>query len=481
MKEFIENFLRKQIFSTLSLHVIFIAVVGFLVYSNTFYAPFELDDKRNIIDNPAIKSFQYFKNPSVLQNVDTYKEVKKFFWSRYIGYLTFALNYRLHGLDVFGYHVFNVLIHITNAFLVYWIVIFIFRTPYFRDFQDHNSNNLIAFFSALIFVVHPIQTQAVTYIVQRFTSLATFFYLFSLFLYIKSRRSGYVRMRCGLYAGSIIFAVLSMKTKEIAFTLPIIAVLYEFMFLQGNIRKRILYLIPMLLTILIIPMTFIGANNFTELEWKAIEKSVNTANSLNISSVDYFITQIRIIVTYIRLLLLPINQNLDYNYPIYSSFFALPIFLSLLLLLSIVGVGIYLFYHSRSNGYLRLTSFGIFWFFITLTVESSIIPLANVIFEHRMYLPSIGFIISTVSFLMAIKIKVKKIFISLEEAIVFALIMIVLIFCGVAYARNTVWQTEIGLWEDVVRKSYGKARPHYNLGLAYSRAGKFNEAIKEFL
>jgi len=139
--------------------------------------------------------------------------------------------------------------------------------------------------------------------------------------------------------------------------------------------------------------------------------SNSTRDTQDISRFDYLITQSRVIMTYLRLLIFPINQNFDYRYPIYHSLFDFPVMISSIAILSIIGLSVYLFYLSRPETYmsqsdtlnmefsgLRLVSFGIIWFFVTLLVESSIIPIRDVIVEHRIYLPSIGFFIVVVSF-----------------------------------------------------------------------------------
>src|SRR5208283_1521857 len=158
-----------------------------------------------IVNNPIIKDFHYFTSPSDARGFSLYSS----FINRYIGYLTFALNYRIHGLSVTGYHIVNIAIHIANSILVYFLVLLTFRTPYFRDWEPGTGNrfpdsdcrplvpgpsspvprpwSLVPFFSAAIFAVHPLQTEAVTYVFQRFASLVTFFYLLSLVFYIKSR------------------------------------------------------------------------------------------------------------------------------------------------------------------------------------------------------------------------------------------------------------------------------------------------------
>ncbi|HCZ12310.1 MAG TPA: hypothetical protein DHV16_08695 [Nitrospiraceae bacterium] len=474
-------------------HMFLIIILGFLVYSNTFNVPFIFDDGVNIVENPVIKDSQYFKGNAKVYNSTAYKGVKDFFGTRYIGYLSFAINYRLHGLDVFGYHVVNISIHIINAMLVYWLIALSFKTPFFKSNmpesdseQGNNRKNagIIALFSSLLFAAHPIQTQAVTYMVQRFTSLATLFYLFSIVLYIKSRLVKSSSNRFGFYVASLLTVVLAMKTKEISFTLPFIIGLYEFLFFAGRLKKRILLLFPIFLALFIIPITLI-TNDFSG--FQEIEDAFNIASYMNkISRWDYLITQFRVIVTYIRLMLFPVMQNLDYDYPVYRSFFNIEIVLSFILLVMLLGFGIYSLRRSsclnmRNNHILRLSAFGMFWFFITLSVESSIIPIADVIFEHRLYLPSVGFLTAIVAGIIVIKDGLKEKIPNADKLAVYSSICITVLFSSVSYARNIVWQTEIGLWEDTVSKSYGKVRPHYILGLAYSKKDRFDDAMREFL
>src|SRR5208337_4870979 len=127
---------------------------------------------------------------------------------------TFALNYRINGLAVTGYHIVNIAIHIANSILVYLLVLLTFRTPFMARSSIKQNSRHIAFFSALIFASHPLQTEAVTYVFQRFASLAAFFYLGSLTAYIKSRLSEDKRRMLLYYSISFVSAVLAMKTKE---------------------------------------------------------------------------------------------------------------------------------------------------------------------------------------------------------------------------------------------------------------------------
>lgn len=485
-----EKTLNHNILSKPLIHILLIAVLCFLVYSNTFNVPFVFDDiELYVVENPAIKDLQNFINFSWLDSAPIAQTWKDQFRNRIIGHFTFALNYKIHGYNVTGYHIVNFIIHISNALLFYWLIRMTFKTPFFRSSVTTNpvssvlqSDKLIALICALLFAVHPIQTQAVTYISQRLASLAALFFLLSLILYIKSRLSDSTSYRYIFYAVALISAVLAMKTKEISFTLPVVIALYEFMFFRNSIKKRILYLIPFILTMVLIPLNLIKTDSGA-LKEMARNIGVISEEITIISPGDYLLTQFRVIVTYIRLLFLPVNQNLDYDYPIYSSFFTPQVFLSFLFLLTIFGIGAYLFHRSRithsGSRYMRLISFGIFYFFITLSVESSIIPIRDVIFEHRVYLPSAGFFLAVITAVILIKNRINNRI--ADRTIIIILFLAVTVFAVTAYTRNNVWQSEITLWEDVVKKSPLKARPHNNLGIKYSNQGRLDDAIKEYL
>jgi len=474
-------FFRKPI-----VHILIIVILGVLVYSNTFKVPFVFDDESSIVENSVIKDFRYFVNPSLAGKAD----MINFYKGRFIGYLTFALNYKVDALNVTGYHVFNLLIHLLNALLVYWLVVLTFRTPYFSDylqrdiFGSSDKIRWIALFTALLFVAHPVQTQVVTYIVQRLTSLATLFYLLAILMYIKARNSGSRQAQYSFYAVAIISTILAMRTKEIAFTLPVMIILYEFMFFKGETKRRLLYLIPFLLTMPIIPLTWMGLKSFPA-DFSGVDELTRIAGVESVSRWDYLITQFRVIVTYIRLLFFPINQNLDYDYPIYRSFFNPEVLLSFLFLIALFGMGIYLLYKSYraeqgKRFWLRLVSLGIFWFFVTLSVESSIIPISDLIFEHRLYLPSVGFFVALLSGIILIKENWASRVRIVEEALIPVMISVVIALSLAAYARNTVWQDEVALWEDVLKKSPYKARPNYILGVFYMKQGRLDDAIKAY-
>jgi hypothetical protein len=281
----------------------------------------------------------------------------------------------------------------------------------------------------------------------------------SLVAYLQSRLSTAKAGRFAFYGISLGAAIVAMFVKEISVTLPVLIVLIEVFFFDGKVAKRALSLLPFLLTILIIPMSLAATNGSFAIA--DFDQSMRTlATSPTGSRWDYLLTQFTVIVTYLRLLFLPINQNLDYDYPVYSSFFDPIVFSSFLLLLCILFFGIYLLHRSKRMEFeerhgFRVIAFGIFWFFTTLSVESSIIPIKDLIFEHRLYLPSVGFILAVMT---AIGMMVRRAPTRRSREVVIALLsLVVVLLAGATHARNSVWQTEVGIWEDAAEFRYQSA------------------------
>ncbi len=452
-------------------HVVLIAVLGLAVYSNTLHAPFQWDEEEFMQENPIVEDLGYFREPSRAEGLKYYHALR----TRYVGYLTFSLNHRLHGWDVEGYHAFNIAVHLLAALTAYLLVLLTLRTPFFAERTEGRRiaerGRWAALAAGLLFVAHPVQTEAVTYVFQRFASLAALFYLVSITAYAASRLSGGKASRYAFYAVSVAAAVLAMKTKENAFTLPLAISLYEFLFFTGRARPRLLRLVPILMTLPVIPLAsgvqagdIAGGLDEITRGLRTVERS------------EYFISQLRVGATYLRLLFLPVNQNVDYAYPFFSSFLEAPVALSAVLHLALLGLGVWLVRRSKAAPLMRLAAFGIFWFYLSLSVESGIVPLPMLICEYRLYLPSTGAF-------AAVAAAGLHIFDSggsgKSRAIAAFSVLLIIAFSSAAYARNGLWNSRIALWEDTVRKSPGKLRPQFNLGHYLLRSGQPEKAIEE--
>jgi len=258
-------------------------------------------------------------------------------------------------------------------------------------------------------------------------------------------------------------AIMAMFSKEMSISLPIMICVYEFCFFENKRKTNFRYLIAFMGIIAIIPITMF------------ITKSVDFGETrraaegpVGISMWHYLLTQFRVLVTYIRLVFMPINQTLDYDYPVIKSIFQITVILSFSFLILILLTAF------RLARKYRLISFGIFWFFITLLPESSIIPIKDVIFEHRLYLPMAGFSIFMVSGLYHL-FQQKRIKLTVT-------ILSILVFCYsfMAHEKNKVWIDEFTLWTDAIHKSPNKARPYNNQGLAYYNKGEFDQALSDY-
>ncbi|MCK9613782.1 MAG: tetratricopeptide repeat protein [Bacteroidales bacterium] len=436
--------------------VAIILLLGVIIYSNSFNCSFHFDDLVNIVNNKAI------------QNLSDVKTWWNYSPNRPVSMFTFALNYHFSQLEVHSYHYVNLFIHLINACLVWLLTLLIFSSPVMKDQPISKHRKSIAFFTSLLFVSHPLATQSVTYIIQRMTSLAAMFYLLSLVLYMKARMESNVKKtRYFYFAGSLISAILAVLTKENAYTLPLAILLLEVFFLQTRKlssickdRRVILTLIGFIIffTVVLIKFSF------------SVFQPVPSGNGNNetITSSDYLLTQFSVIVKYVQLIILPINQNLDYNYPVSHHFFEIKTLLNFLILLSMLTLAILIFKRNR------IISFGIFWFFLTLSVESSIIPINDVIYEHRTYIPLLGFFLILSSGLFMLFGRKNKYF------AVSILLIIIGINSFLAYSRNKVWKDDITLWTDVISKSPKKARPFFGRANAFADQGQYDKAIADY-
>jgi len=436
--------------------------LGTLSYSNTFFSSFHFDDDGYIVNNFAIR------------NIHGLAAIWNICPCRFITFMTLALNYHFNGLNVPGYHLFNMIVHLGSALLVWWLVLLTCQSPVMKEEKISSHADIIALFAGLIFVSHPLQTEAVTFIWQRAASLAAFFYLASLAFYIKARLTdtpGHTQEYeitfgpgFSYYICSLITAVMAMFTKENAITLPLMVFFYEWCFLKNkNEKLKWAQLFPFLLILFIIPRTMMLTISTRFQELQSI-----TQGPGGISPIHYLLTQFRVMITYIRLLVLPLNLNIDYDYPVYKSLFDIPVLASFLSVTAILYLAKHLFTKYR------LISFSIGWFFLTLLPESSILPQMDVIFEHRLYLPMAGYglFLAAGAYYLLGKNDLKTMVITLSVIIVF--------YAVLTYQRNKIWNNEITLWEDTVQKSPHKARPHINRGWAYYNQGDDTKAMADY-
>jgi len=444
--------------------ILLICFSGLAVYANTFDSPFLFDDIPNIKRNPHVQ----------IETLDAQNLAAVIHKSpnprRPVANISFALNYLWGGYQVFGYHLVNLCIHLLNGILVYLLTAAVLARA--RHIQNHKPPSVpdnkiphIALFAALIFICHPIQTQSVTYIVQRMNSMSTLFYLLAFYLYMQGRLAGRTRSRWLLYSGGLLAWGLALGSKEIAATLPLIILLYEWYFFQDLdrqwLRRNLLYSLGALLLVGLATVLYLGAN--------PLDRIVGDYATRDFTMYQRVLTQFRVVVFYMGLLLWPHPDRLNLLHHITTSTSLTTPTTTVLSLVMVVGLLCSAAMLARHN---RVLSFGILWFFLNLVIESSIIGL-EMIFEHRLYLPMVGF-----SLILGCLWSVLLVHRPLG-AVVLAGVLI--ISGGLAtFDRNSTWQDEVTLWEDNIKKSPQLARPHVNLGLVLTDWNRLAEAIGHY-
>ena len=353
-----------------------IAGVALVAYSNTFHVPFHFDDRPNIVENPSIHT--------TVLTWDWLKRLIKITYPvsiRVFSYFTLALNYYFGGFNVFGYHLVNFFIHIASGIFLYWFLLLTFNLPSLKEKYGPISYK-VALFSSLIFIAHPIQTQSVTYIIQRMASMAGMFYLLSLVLYIKGRLStGWPR---GFYFGGMVLSyLLGVFSKENVDIIPLFICLYEFYFFQKfDLTPRGKNILFTLIGTLLV----LGAFGFVIWGDRYIQVIREGYEYRTFSMSERVLTQSRVVLYYLTLLAFPhpSRLNLDYDFPISKTIFDPPTTLiSILIIAGLIGYSIWT---AKKR---PILSFCILWYFGNLVIESSIFPL-EMVYEHRLYLPVVG-------------------------------------------------------------------------------------------
>ena len=459
--------------------LVLMCIFVFLLYAHTLKYPFHFDDEVTIIENANLKvtSVTWEQIKGIYKNFSGFRPTSL---------ATFALNYYLGQHETFGYHLFNILIHIINGLMIY---LFVQKTIRLNEVHKPVNNCklttdnhllFVPFFTALIWMVHPLQTNSVTYIVQRMNSLACLFYMTAMVLYIQGRlihtgiliNGADVRRPVNqkqkaffYYSASLIASLLAFGSKEISITLPFFILLYETYFFQNLDRKFIKR--SSVIIVLLVIMTAI-----------AIEVLIGSDiiywyfnvyyEGYSFTPLQRVLTEFRVVIYYLGLFFFPHPNRLNFDHDFPLSYSLLDPATTLLSLGAIIIMLTASVFFARKE---KILSFGILWYFGNLAIESSVIPL-DIIFEHRVYLPSIMVSMIITCFIWR-NIKPVPVKIAL-----LSFLTVVLSFW--TFHRNLVWETPISLWEDCVKKSPNKARPHADLGRSLEMAGRLDEAIDEY-
>jgi tetratricopeptide (TPR) repeat protein len=444
----------------------------FLIYGNTFQASWHLDDYHNIINNPRLK-IENLQPQSIVQTFyasfdrGQYSKSKIY---RPVVCLTFALNWYFGQSNPVGYHLVNLAVHFMTAFLLFLTIFSLFESPNLRG-KYKGSEYFIALLAAVLWVINPIQTQAVTYIVQRMASMAAMFYIAGIYFYLKARMDDSRSARILLYLGCCLAFIFALGSKENAVLLPISLILVEFIFFQDLSRpytRRAFFAIiagGAIVIGLASALLFFNGNPLSLLSY----------TSRPFTPFQRVLTEPRIVIFYLSQIFYPVATRLsiEHDIPISTSIMqpwsTLPGLMAVLLL---IGIGLW---QIRKRPVL---SFAILFYFLNHAVESTIIGL-ELAFEHRNYLPSMFLFFPVAMGLKWLLDYYRGRTTLMHHAILSFMALLILGLGFGTYVRNMAWATEKSLWEDAVTKAPKSGRALHNLAWGhFEPSGRLEYAMK---
>ncbi|MFK5985344.1 MAG: hypothetical protein QM479_07950, partial [Pseudomonadota bacterium] len=440
--------------------VLFLATL--LAYSSSFNVPFYLDDYHSIVENP------------IIHDISTMFEKRNFQIMRLTGTYSLATNYAIHQTSVFGYHLINILIHFLTGLAVFFLIRALLLAQKYKCTEMKLSENYLLylpFFSALLFLLHPLQTQAITYIVQRHASLAALFYISAMAGYVYARLYHSMGNKDGrpwlFYFIGAVFAILALFSKEHTVTLVGAIFLIEILFFQTFSAKKVFIWAAsgLLLTVILA----LSLHYFMGVSFELIDRYTHTADVKHISRLEYFSTQMLVLWTYIKLFFIPLGLHLDYDVTLQKSIFNISVIIALMGHIAIL-VGSLFFARQKP-----LLTFAVFFYYLAHSVESGVIPILDLAFEHRSYLPNLGLTI-LVAWLLVTSFELIKN--KLAAIIIISLLFFVL--AGLTIQRNNQWANPIAFYQNEATLSPNKERVWAELGKVYLQDKQFNKALQAF-
>ncbi len=444
------------------------------------------DDYTYLKDNPFLRDASGFR---YLNNLDEFArrpgqmgldlDLATNFILRPVAYASFHLNHALDGFNPRWFRALNILIHAANSVLIYALLYALLRRFVADGSLQRGSRFFIAATAALLFAAHPLAIESVTYIIQRFTSLVALFSLLALWLYFISLSAKSRLGAWSLRAGAVLALLLAMQTKESSFTVPFMAVLLDWLVLGSRLRLAAFRALPLLLCAPLIPLLVIltaTAQNGGAFDLHGAVHIVNDRVA-PLNHWHYIVTQVTVVAHYLRLLFWPVGLNLDPEWPKYESLWQGPVLTALGMLTGLIAAVWWMHRRFRDDVRFALGFAFTLWFFITVSVSSGLVPLPDLMAEHRSYMPSIGIFVLVACLLDRLRhASIHSVMI--RRLVPATVVILVGALSWKTCIRNEVWRTHESLWENTVAKSPGKYRTWGNRGAAYSHNGKEEEAVK---
>ncbi|MBU4269361.1 tetratricopeptide repeat protein [Candidatus Dependentiae bacterium] len=457
---------------------IILSIITFLFYLSTLKFPFIYDDMPTIIEN-----FHIIKG-NFLHGIF-------FAYSRWISRFLHSVIYKFYGENPTAFRIFNLTLHITIGIIIFFILIKLLSNLNQDSFLKKNCY-LISTFSSLLFLLHPAQTQTVTYITQMsLEGLVLFFVVLTaiLFIYAAYQKNKYLKYF--LYFLAIISAIFSAGTKEIVITLPFLILLIDISFIaQGNL-KNLKHRIPVHALIFISVFGTLYQLGFKPVQFSTqiIKNPIsnNRGNILTeshgqkIESGNYFISQFKVLLHYMRIYVIPKPLAFDYGYVLTKNIYQPDFIYPFIAIVLIILLALIAFIKNQANFF----SFGIAWFFIGVLPRASFIPSTELVCDYKTYISSFGiiFLLAVILFYLLEKAaSYIKNFVIFEKHIVhYTLLFFLIIISGFSSKfQNKIWQNELSYWQHAVKNAPNKANLWNNYGVALSDAKRIDEAIEVY-
>ena len=453
--------------------LILIAVTVFTYYPSLTY-DFQFDDIYNI------KKFFHLR---FIENFSVWA----FKGSRWISYALNTVHYQLGKLEPFVYRRSNLIFHTISGVLVFFVTLVSLSGLKKKDFFSSNALSL-AFFTALLFLLHPVQTQTVSYVIQgQLEGLALLFVMGIILTYLFYNRAHSLFLQIPLLFLIFGLGILSCGTKEIAILSPLLLILIDWFFVSqadfSLIRKKIPFFITYTA---VIAYHYSKVLNFSFLK-NSLSGTAEIPNNIGnvittkpnqvIKPFTYFISQFKVIIHYISIFIWPFNISVDYDWVMVESFWQPECILPLLLILALLAGTVFLLYKNKNN----LVAFGSLWFFIGLAPRSTIIPSTELLVDYKTYFSSFGILfLGAAGLIYAFEKLSKKVTFQKTIAAYSCTTLCMLLLSYATYHRNKVWESPEAFWFNIIQNAPKKARAYNNYAVAIAEQQRYEEAIPYF-
>lgn len=443
--------------------VFLVASTLFFYYPSLRYA-FQFDDIANITKHFDLRHYTFW---------DLF-----FSGPRWISYWLNSVQYALGKFDPYYYRLFNVCLHAANGVLLFFICLLGLATRKSVDFFKHNAV-AVASVTALLFLLHPVQTQTVSYVIQgQLEGLAAFFMLSMTLIFMYFCYAHNKAFKQFSFCMLVFLTVLSCCTKEIAIISPVLLLLVDWFFIaQGScqsIKTRVW--VHLMIGVLVISVYtyffkiafFVDIFALKRIAHNNIGNIITHTTTAVITPHDYFISQFKVILHYFWIFLWPFSISVEYDWMLSKSFFAADSCLPFLLLCALAYGVIRALRRDASS----MVAFGFCWFFICIIPRSSIIPSPELIVDYKTYMASCGLLFLLAAFIIFAWAKLAAFFMKLglptvrKNALEQVLVLSLVVPLGFATMhRNIVWRSGLEFWGNMLENAPGKARVNNNYGV----------------